>query len=453
MICHGIGTLEGFAVEGHGEFLAKIGAAGLPVAPQTTTVDTLDEVWGVIEHWREHRHDPPYELDGVVVKVDRLAQQRRLGFTSSVPRWAIAFKYPPEEQETTLLGIEVNVGRTGKVTPFAVLEPVLVSGSTVGLATLHNEDQARLKDCRPGDRVIVRKAGDVIPEVVGPVLSKRTPEVEAQGPWQMPQVCPFCDAPVVRPPDEAATFCTNIDCPSRLREALFHFAGRSGMDIEGLGYETARQLLDASLVRDFGDVYALDRDTLLQLEGFGAKKADALLAGIEASKQRPLERLLVGLNIRHVGPAGAKAIARHFGTIAAVQDAGEAAVAAVGGVGPVIARALWEFLTDPRGAALIAKLAAAGVRTDTEVATGDKTLAGMSIVLTGGLDGFTRDEAKQAVEDRGGKVSSGVSKKTTAVVVGADPGTKAAKAAELGVPTLDEAGFAALLETGALPDV
>ena len=451
VVCHGMGAAEGLPVSTHSDFLALLGRTGLPVAPQTRTVDGVEEVWSFVEQWREHRHDAVYEIDGVVVKVDDLGQQRRLGDTSSAPRWAIAFKYPPEEQQTLLRDIQVNVGRTGKVTPFAVLEPVLVAGSTIGLATLHNEDQARLKDVRPGDTVIVRKAGDVIPEVVGPVLPLRTAEVEAAGPWRMPTTCPFCGSPIERLEGEAASYCVNVDCPSRLRESLAHFAGRGALDIEGLGYETARTLLDRGLVSVLADIFSLRTEDLLELEGFGQRKVDALLAGIAAAKRQPFERLLIGLNIRHVGGTVARVLARHFGDLSALRAAGEEEIAAVNGVGPIIAAAVRQFFDNPRNAALVDKLVAAGVRTDTDVVRGADTLAGSTVVLTGGLEGFTRDEAKQAVTDRGGKVASSVSKKTTVVVVGTDPGTKAAKAAELGVPTVDEAAFVELLATGLVP--
>jgi DNA ligase (NAD+) len=451
VVCHGMGAAEGLPVSTHSDFLALLGRAGLPVAAQTRTVDGVEEVWSFVEQWREHRHDAVYEIDGVVVKVDDLGQQRRLGDTSSAPRWAIAFKYPPEEQQTLLRDIQVNVGRTGKVTPFAVLEPVLVAGSTIGLATLHNEDQARLKDVRPGDTVIVRKAGDVIPEVVGPVLPLRTAEVEAAGPWRMPTTCPFCGSPIERLEGEAASYCVNVDCPSRLRESLAHFAGRGALDIEGLGYETARTLLDRGLVSVLADIFSLRTEDLLELEGFGQRKVDALLAGIAAAKRQPFERLLIGLNIRHVGGTVARVLARHFGDLSALRAAGEEEIAAVNGVGPIIAAAVRQFFDNPRNAALVDKLVAAGVRTDTDVVRGADTLAGSTVVLTGGLEGFTRDEAKQAVTDRGGKVASSVSKKTTVVVVGTDPGTKAAKAAELGVPTVDEAAFVELLATGLVP--
>jgi DNA ligase (NAD+) len=451
LICHGMGVVEGAGVASQSGFLALLRDAGLPVAGETRTVDTLEEVLAFIDHWREHRHDPAYEIDGVVVKVDDLAQQRRLGTTSSAPRWAIAFKYPPEEQQTVLRDIFVNVGRTGKVTPFASFDPVVVAGSTLQLATLHNEDQARHKDVRPGDTIIVRKAGDVIPEVVGPVLSLRPRAVIDGGPWRMPTTCPFCGSPIERLEGEAASYCTNVDCPNRLLESLAHFAGRGAMDIEGLGYETARALLDHGLVRNLADVYRLTVDDLLGLEGFAQRSAELLIAGIERSRRQPLERVLVALNIRMVGGTVARILARHFGTMDALRHADAETVAAVPGVGPIRAQAVRQFFDNPRNVALVDDLATLGVRMDTEAALRNDTLSGWTIVLTGGLEGFTRDEAKQAIEDRGGKVTGTVSKKTSAVVVGSDPGSKATKAEELGVPLLDEAGFAHLLRTGALP--
>lgn len=452
MVAHGMGAVEGLDVASHSAFLAFLADAGIPTAAETRTVNGMDAVWDFITHWETHRHDPAYEIDGVVVKVDRLDQQRQLGSTSRAPRWAIAFKYPPEEQTTLLHDIQVNVGRTGRTTPYAVLEPVVVAGSTVTFATLHNQDQARLKDVRPGDTVVVRKAGDVIPEVVGPVLGKRPQEVADAGPWAFPTTCPFCEQPLQRYEGEADTYCVNIDCPNRILETLDHFASRKAMDIEGLGYETAKILLDAGLVTDLGDLYHLDHDEVLSLEGFAKKKTDLLLDGIEKSKQQPIERLLVGLNIRHVGPSVAKLIARSLGDLAAMREADVERVAAIDGVGTVIAESLVGWLANPRNAELLDKLVAAGLRTDTEVAvTTSDVLDGKSVVVTGTLDGYSRDEAKQAVLDAGGKVTSGVSKKTFAVVVGASPGSKAAKAEELGVPILDEAGFELLLETGELP--
>ncbi|MFO8075985.1 MAG: NAD-dependent DNA ligase LigA [Egibacteraceae bacterium] len=451
MVCHGMGAVEGLEVGGHAALLDLLAEAGLPVAEETRTVEGIDEVERFVEHWGSHRHDPPYEIDGVVVKVDDHAHQRRLGSTSRAPRWAIAFKYPPEERETLLLDIEVNVGRTGKVTPFARLEPVLVAGSTISTATLHNEDQAALKDVRPGDTVIVRKAGDVIPEVVGYVAAKRPAEVAEAGPWRMPTTCPFCGSEIVRLEGEAASYCANIDCPNRLLESLAHVASRGALDIEGLGYETARLLLDEGLVADVVGLFHLDRDALLALEGFGERRVDNLLAAIEEAKTQPLERLLVALGIRHVGGTVARLLARHFGTLEALQAADAEEIAAVDGVGPVIAQAVRAFFDTPRNAEIVDGLVAAGLRTDTDAVERSDLLEGWTVVLTGGLERFTRDEAKQAVLDRGGKVTSSVSGRTSVVVVGADPGAKADRAAELGVPTVDEDGFASLLASGTLP--
>ncbi len=452
LIAHGMGATEGLDVDSHAGFLQFLRTAGVPTAPETTVVPSVEEVLAFIEHWGEHRHDPTYELDGVVVKVDSHAQQRQLGATSRAPRWAIAFKYPPEEVQTLLHDISVNVGRTGRTTPFAVLEPVTVAGSTVTYATLHNQDQARLKDVRPGDTVIVRKAGDVIPEVVGPVLDKRPAHVEEAGPWQFPTRCPFCDTELVRFEDGADTYCTNIDCPNRILETLDHYASRKALDIEGLGYETAKALLDAGLVSDLADLYHLEHDAVLGLEGFGAKKTEALLAGIDASRTQPVERLLVGLNIRHVGPTVARLIARSLGDLQAIREADAERVAAIDGVGGVIADSLVTWLANERNSVLLDRLVAAGVRTDTDsAAVSSDLLEGRTLVVTGTLEGFTRDQAKQVVVDAGGKVTGSVSKKTFAVVVGDNPGSKAAKAEELGVPVLDEAGFRQLLQTGELP--
>ncbi|MPZ72329.1 MAG: NAD-dependent DNA ligase LigA [Nitriliruptorales bacterium] len=451
LICHGAGAVQGLDARTHGAFLEWLGRAELPVAEQTRTFDALDEIRDFIEYWRAHRHDPIYELDGVVVKIDDVGMQRRLGNTSHGPRWAIAFKYPPEEQQTKLIDIFVNVGRTGKVTPFASFEPVLVAGSTLQLATLHNEDQARMKDVRPGDTIIVRKAGDVIPEVVGPVLPLRPEEVEKAGPWQFPKTCPFCGSPIERLEGEAASFCTNIDCPNRLLESLAHFASRGAMDIEGLGYETAKLLRDTGLVDNLADIYRLTAAGLLALEGFAERKVEMLLSGIEASKQQPLERLLIALNIRMIGGTVARIIARHFGTMDAIRAATVEDVANISGVGPTRAAALRSFLDNPSSQGLLDDLASLGLRMDTETTRVGDGLAGWTVVVTGNLEGFTRDEAKQAIEDRGGKATGSVSKKTSVVVVGADPGTaKITKAEELGVAMTDESGFVRLLESGTL---
>ncbi len=452
LVCHGMGAVDGLAVAGHAEFLRWIGTAGLPVAEQTRTFDDLGAVLDYIAHWGEHRHDAEYEIDGVVVKVDELAVQRRLGNTSHGPRWAIAFKYPPEEQRTVLRDIFVNVGRTGKVTPFASFEPVRVAGSTLQLATLHNEDQARHKDVRPGDTIIVRKAGDVIPEVVGPVLSLRPPEVEAAGPWQFPRTCPFCGSPIERLEGESASFCTNVDCPNRLLESLAHFAGRGGMDIEGLGYETARTL------RDEG-VRAPPRRRLP-----ADRRAAAAVGGVRREEGRGAARRHRSLQTAAVGAPAHRAEHPHGRRHRSRGPSPATSARWRRCVPPPSTRSPpskgWDrsvpprcaFLDNPRTQALLDDLAGLGLRMDTDAVKVDDALAGMTIVVTGNLAGFTRDEAKQAITDRGGRATSSVSKQTSLVVLGSDPGAqKVTKAAELGVPTTDEEGFVALLQTGAVP--
>ena len=444
------------AVEGgrklatHSETLALVASAGLPVNPETRTVASLDEVHAYCQHWLHHRHDLGYEIDGVVVKVDDLALRAELGVTSKAPRWAIAFKFPPEERTTRLHSIMVSIGRTGKATPFAQLEPVFVGGSTVAVATLHNEDQVKAKDVRPGDVVIVRKAGDVIPEVVKPVLSERP---EGLAPWVFPTTCPRCDSELVRLPGEAVTLCPNVDCPAQRQARIEHFASRGAMDIEGLGERTSMLLLDRELVHDPGDLYRLTLDDLQGLEGFGAVSAGKLLAGIEGSKQRPLANLLVGLNIPHLGGAGSQVLARAFGHLDGVLDAGEEEIAAVEGIGPIIARSVSAFFANERNRAVVEKLRVAGVDLGrVEAPTEPQVLAGLSIVVTGTLEGHSREGAEEAIKARGGKAPGSVSKKTTAVVVGEGPGqAKLTKAEQLGIPVLDEAGFDHLLATGILP--
>ncbi len=443
-----VGTTD-FAT--HSAFLDWCGRVGLPVAGETLVTDDTDEVWDFVDHWTSHRHDPTYEIDGVVVKVDDLAQRQVLGTTSRAPRWAIAYKMPPIEATTLLRDIEINTGRTGRVTPFAVVEPVTVSGVTITYATLHNEIQVHAKDVRIGDTVSVRRAGDVIPEVVGPVLSERPDGAET---WHMPADCPSCGTPLVRPEGEGHHFCENVDCPNRILESLSHFGGRKALDIEGLGYKTAKLLLDEGLVADLADVFALDarRDDLVALEGWKEKSVDNLLAGIEAAKAQPLDRLLVGLNIRHLGPTVAKLLAGAFGDMAALATADAEAMSAIDGIGPVIGEAVAAFFAVDRNRALVDKMRDLGVdmAADEPAATAD-VLVDMSIVVTGTLEGFSRTEAKEAIESRGGKATSSVSGRTTAVVVGDSPGSKADKARDLDVPILDEAAFTHLLDTGELP--
>jgi DNA ligase (NAD+) len=441
---------EGPSLASHSDALDWMTQLGLPVNPERRRVATIDEVAAFAEHWLEHRHDLSYEIDGAVVKVDQLSRQRSLGSTAKAPRWAIAFKFPPEERTTKLLDIQVSIGRTGKATPFAVLEPVFVGGSTVQMATLHNSDQVELKNVRPGDTVIVRKAGDVIPEVLGPVLSERP---DRSTPWVFPLDCPACHHPLVRPEGEAHTFCVNPGCPAQRQTRIEHFASRGGMDIEGMGESRVALFLDQALISDAGDIYSIDWDRVATLEGFGQLSIDNLRGAIEASKQRPLASLLVGLGIRHLGPTGAEVLARSFADIDALAAATEEEIAAIDGVGPTIARSVVNYLASDDANTLIDKFRAAGVNlTGSAPSQLPQVLAGMAIVVTGTLDGFSRDGAEDAIKARGGKSPGSVSKKTTAVVVGAEPGaSKLTKAQELGVPILDEAAFTSLLETGQVP--
>lgn len=447
--CHGLGHLEGVGFGTHTEALDWMADAGLQAAPEREVHDDLDGVWGFVQRWIAQRHTTGYEIDGVVVKVDDLDERRRLGATARAPRWAIAYKLAPVERETRLRRIEINVGRTGKVTPFAVLDPVVVGGATVTYATLHNEIQVHAKDVREGDTVLVRRAGDVIPEVIGPVLDQRPPDA---APWSMPADCPFCGTPLVRPEDEANHFCENVDCPNRLLESLDHFASRSALDIEGLGYETAKLLLDEGLVRDLADVFRLHehRDHLLALEGWAQKKVDNLLAGIEAAKQRPLDRLLVALNIRHVGPTVAKLLARAFGDLGTLAAASAEEIEAVEGIGAIIARTVHRFFHTERNRELVEKLRRLGVDPVAEAAAEGPDLTGRTVVLTGMLTRWTREAATEALEARGARVASSVSGRTSVVVAGENAGSKLKRAEELGVPTTDEAGLERLLETGEL---
>jgi DNA ligase (NAD+) len=443
-------VVGGPAFASHHQTLEFLGDLGFPVNPEIRVVDSLVEVGEYCNHWQAQRHDLPYEIDGAVVKVDDLAQRDALGFTSKAPRWAIAYKFPPEERTTVLRDIQVSIGRTGRATPFAVLEPVFVGGSTVGMATLHNEDQVRLKDVRPSDTVVVRKAGDVIPEVVGPVLSLRP---DGTVPWTFPITCTCpLGSTLVRRAGEADTRCIEPECPYQRDQRIIHFASRGAMDIEGLGERTVFQLSDNGLVRDPGDLYVLDAAKLLELEGFASISVDKLVAAIDGSKSRPLPRLLVALGIKHLGPAAADALAKAFGNLDAVMAAGEADLALTEGVGATIASSITRWFADPVHRAFVEKLRAAGVDFGNVVVSRlPQTLAGKAIVVTGSLDRFTREEAEAAIKDRGGKSPGSVSKKTFAVVVGTEPGaSKVTKAGELGIPIVDEAGFDQLLESGEL---
>jgi DNA ligase (NAD+) len=456
MVVHGVGRVEGGPkVESQSQWYEHLRQWGLPTSARAKVVSSMAEVVQFIDYYGQHRHDVEHEIDGVVVKVDSLSMQRQLGSTSRAPRWAIAFKYPPEEVNTKLLDIKVNVGRTGRVTPFGVMEPVTVAGSVVEMATLHNASEVVRKGVLIGDTVVLRKAGDVIPEILGPVVALRD---GSERPFVMPTHCPECGTEL-RPQKEgdADIRCPNQrSCPAQLRERLFHVAGRGAFDIEVLGYEAAVALLKAGLVADEGDVFSLTAADLarapffLRKDGELAANARKLLDNLEAAKTRPLWRVLVALSIRHVGPTAAQALAREFGSIDAIANATPEELAAVEGVGMTIAVSIREWFSVDWHQQIVAKWAAAGVRLDEErvVDTSPKPLAGLAVVVTGSLEKYSRDEAAAAITSRGGKAASGVSKKTAFVVVGDTPGTKYAKAVELKVPILDEDGFTVLLEQG-----
>ena len=453
--CYQLGELVGAPhPPSHSEALSWMGSLGLPINPETTTFDTLEEVYDFCERWEANRHDLPYEIDGIVVKVDDLESREVLGATAKAPRWAIAYKLPPEERTTTLVDIQVSVGRTGRATPFAVLEPVFVGGSTVSMATLHNEDQVALKDVRPGDTVVVRKAGDVIPEVVGPVLDVRPDGLK---PWRFPRTCPACGEPLVRAEGEVDHRCVNAECPARRLARISHFASRGAMDIEGLGERQIELFLDLGLLEDVADIYALDLAAVRDLDGYGDRAVANLSAAIEASKQRPLANLLFGLNIVHLGPTGAQLLVEHLRTLDAIMEADAEEIAGIDGIGPVIARSVHDFFADPANRELVARLVEAGVTTAAperdDAQQLEQVLSGRSVVVSGTLDGYTRDAASEAITARGGKAPGGVSKSTLALVVGDSPGaSKVTKAEKLGVPIIDEEGFEHLLRTGELPD-
>ena len=518
MWCYQLGEVEGSpAFTTHHETLDRLADWGFAVNPERRQVATVEEIAAYCDNWKRHRHDLPYEIDGAVVKVDDLAEREQLGVTARAPRWAIAYKFPPEERTTELRDIEVSVGRTGRVTPYAVLEPVFVGGVTVTHATLHNQDQVQAKDVRVGDTVVVRRAGDVIPEVVGPVAD---PAHDDRVPWVFPTTCP-CPwaAPLVRPEGESDTRCFDPDCPFQIAGGIEHFAGRGSMDIEGFGEQRIRLFLDLGLLADVAGIFEVDWDRLARLRAFiggwasaaveaaqarlddprarldavtapdlaasapdgpadlpedlaaelpsdvglfkstadglrglGEEAVAGLRAAIEAAKDKPLANLLVGLNIRHLGPSGAQALALAFGELDRIVTADVDAMATADGVGPVIAASVQSWTADPAHVELLDRLAASGVNTTGPAESHEpQVLLGKTIVVTGTLDGFTRDEAEAAITSRGGKSPGSVSKKTTAVVVGEGPGaSKVTKAETLGIPVLDQAAFEHLLDTGEL---
>ena len=431
----------------HADTLRRLAAWGCPVERHWTTCQGIEDVLAYCHRWATERRSLPFDTDGVVIKLDDLGLRTQAGSTAKFPRWATAFKFPAEQATTRLVKIEVNVGRTGAVTPFAVLEPVSLGGTVVQKATLHNEQEVTRRDIRDGDLVLIEKGGDIIPKVVRAVL---TGGVARADPWQMPATCPVCATPLVKPDDEVVWRCDNASCPARIRRGLLHFASRRGMNIEGLGESLVDQLVAKALVKDYADLYALDAATLAELDRMGKKSAANLAAEIDASRTNDLWRLLHGLGIRHVGEGGAKALASAFGSMAALRQARVEALEEVPDVGAVVARSVRSFLDAPANLEMIDRLAARGVRMEQPGASGSAAalpLAGQTFVLTGSLAGMSRDEAAAGIEQRGGKVSSSVSKKTSYVVAGAEPGSKLEKARALGIRVLDEAEFRALIMT------
>jgi DNA ligase (NAD+) len=442
---YALGAHEGIAFDAHHAALAWLGERGFPVNPRIAVVHGIDAVREACHAIERDREALGYDIDGAVVKVDALALQAALGAVGRDPRWAIAFKFPPTTRTTKLLAIEINVGRTGALNPFAELEPVEVGGVVVRHATLHNEEDINRKDIRVGDTVIVQRAGDVIPQVIGPVLEDRTGR---ERPFAMPADCPACGEPIVKDEEVAKHFCVNPRCPSRDVEGIRHFVSRSAVDIDGIGDKLVERLYELGLVQRPSDLYRLTVDDLLPLEGFQETSANNTIAAIAASRARPFGNVLFGLGIPHVGLITAQAIARAFGSMERLLEAGAEEIAEVDGVGPVIAEAVAGWCADPERQAEVAALRAAGVTLELsqdELPVESGPLSGMTIVVTGTLEGFSRDEAKAAIERLGGKTTDSVSKKTSYVVVGASPGSKVAKAEKAGVPILDEAGFRALL--------
>ena len=454
MVVHGIGVLDGMTLDTQSRGYELMKSWGLPVSKRFKVAKNRLEVKEFIEYYLENRHGIEHEIDGVVIKVNEREAQKTLGFTSRAPKWAIAYKYPPEEVTTKLLDIRVSVGRTGRVTPFAFMEAVRVSGSSVSNATLHNMEEVARKGILIGDVVVLRKAGDVIPEILGPVLESRDGTERA---FVMPSNCPECGSKLrAMSQGDVDIRCPNTrSCPAQLRERIYYIGSRAALDIDVLGYEATSALLEDKLIVDESDIFDLDSKKLSKSEFFKKKdgtlgaNAEKLLDALNEAKQRPLWRILVALSIRHVGPTAAQGLANHFGSIAKIASASAEELASVDGVGSVIAESVKEFFAQEWRAQIVAKWAKAGVRME-GVSSSDKaqTLKGMTLVVTGSLESFTRDSVNEAIIERGGKVSSSVSKKTDYVVVGSEPGSKASKAAELGVATLDEKSFIELLKNG-----
>ena len=451
VVVHGVGASEGITFGSQSDAYAQLKALGLPTSHRFKVCKSRTEVLEYIENYNVHRHDVEHEIDGVVIKVDDIAEQKKLGFTSRAPKWAIAYKYPPEEVTTKLLDIKVSVGRTGRVTPFAFMEPVKVAGSTVTNATLHNQEEIERKGVLIGDTVIIRKAGDVIPEVLGPVLDKRTGK---EKPFVMPTHCPECGSQLRAITEgDVDIRCPNTQsCPAQLRERIYYIGSRAALDIDVLGYEAAVALLHDKIITDEADIFSLTEEKLMKSsffikkDGSKGKNLEKLLEALESAKSRPLWRTIVALSIRHVGPTAAQALANNFGSMEAIAQASVSELAAIDGVGEVIAQSIVEWFEVDWHRNIITQWTKAGVAmVNAKSADLPQTLAGLTFVVTGGLEGFTRDSIAETITAHGGKPSSSVSKKTDYVLVGSDPGSKLAKAQELGVTIIDEARFLELL--------
>jgi DNA ligase (NAD+) len=442
MFSYAIGYVEGFEIDTQHQALKYLQELGFAVNPDILHTSNFEEVLEFIHTWMERRDELPYDADGVVVKINDFGLQQQLGVVGNAPRWAIAYKFPAREATTKLLEIKANVGRTGQVTPYAVLEPVNIGGVTVRQATLHNFDDLAKKDIRAGDTVVVKRAGDVIPQVVKPILDLRPTDSQ---PYQPPNRCPVCNEPVVNLGDDVALFCINAACPAQLVRQVEYFVSRSAMDIEGFGIKIGEQLIQEGLIKDIADIYFLTRDQLLSLEGFAEKKADNLLAAIEASKQQPYERFLIGLGIRYAGGVVARLIASAFPSIELLQKITREELEAIEGIGPRIAESIVEWFSRPANQVLIDKFRLTGVTMKAaEKPTDERTpqsLAGLTFVITGTLPTWSRNEAKVFVEQHGGKVTDSVSQKTDFLVVGQNAGSKLTKAQSLNIPTLDEEGL------------
>ncbi|HZO73821.1 MAG TPA: NAD-dependent DNA ligase LigA [Ktedonobacteraceae bacterium] len=438
-----IGYVQGTPIRTHWEALQLIREWGFPVNPHIALANSLEEVLDYCNKWEKDRFNLPYEIDGIVIKINDLAQQEELGTVSRDPRWAIAFKYPPIQVATQLLDIRVNIGRTGSVNPWAMLEPVNIRGVTVSRAALHNEGDIQRKDLRIGDWVVLQRAGEVIPQVVKPVIERRSGQEQV---YHLPERCPLCDTPIIRIPDQAMAYCPNTKCPARNLEGLIHFVSKGAMDINTIGERMVEQLINAGYVKSVVDFYHITREQFLQLEGVKDKSADNMLTAIEASKQQPLSRLLFGLNIRYMGEKTAQLIAQAFGEIDRLLAASEEEINAVPGIGPKIGHSLYTWLQDPENQALIEQLRQTGLNMKEEQHTIDGPLTGQTFLLTGRLTTMTRGAAEEAIKQLGGSIASGVSKSLSHLIVGEDPGSKLAKAQKAGVPIHDEQWLVSMLQ-------